>query len=104
MTQSSRQRCQNVIAGFVLVQIPPQVAQILCNYRNPTTVTLVINPFILVMEEVHHKGGFPVLAISVNRKKISVYLSLMASTVVGAQLSGGEESVTVGSYSNFPKE
>jgi hypothetical protein len=44
------------------------------------------------------------LAISVNRKKISVYLSLMASTVVGAQLSGGEESVTVGSYSNFPKE
>jgi hypothetical protein len=48
-----------VIVGYVLVQIPTQVFKIYVTMENPTIVTLVINSLILVMEEVHHRGGFP---------------------------------------------
>jgi hypothetical protein len=48
-----------VITRFVLFQTPTQVPQICITMENPTTVTLVRNSLVLVMEEVHHKGGFP---------------------------------------------
>jgi hypothetical protein len=54
-----RQRHQNVIVGFVLVQSPTQVPQICLTMENPATITLVRNSLVLVMEEVHHRGGFP---------------------------------------------
>jgi hypothetical protein len=48
-----------VIAGFVLMQIPTQDSKSCVTMEDPTTVTLVRTSLVLVMEEVHHKGGFP---------------------------------------------
>jgi hypothetical protein len=45
--------------------------------EEPTTVTLVGTSLVLVMEEVHHKGGFPGDLKELNRKYSSqAYCSL----------------------------
>jgi hypothetical protein len=41
------------------MQIPTQDPKSCITMEDPTTVTLVRTSLILVMEEVHHKGGFP---------------------------------------------
>jgi hypothetical protein len=50
---------KNVIPGFVLVQIPPQVLKYCVTIEDPSIITLIRNSHVLVMEYSHYKGGFP---------------------------------------------
>jgi hypothetical protein len=44
---------------YYMCKAPPQVPKSYITMENPTIVTLVRNSLVLVMEEVHHRGGFP---------------------------------------------
>jgi hypothetical protein len=48
----------DVITGFLFVKIPPQVPKYYVTMEYPTTISLVRNSLILVLEEVQHKAGF----------------------------------------------